>query len=105
MILKRKLCGENNVAKEERGFAEKSKLNWGTRMDLKIINSNNKVFDGNCDDNIKQYKKALKDPNLSEKQKKTLLNLIDKEKLAAGKMTEEKYILKYPKAAKKKYRK
>lgn len=105
MILKRKLCGENNVAKEEREFAEKSKLNWGTRMDLKIINRNNKMFDGNCDDNIKQYKKALKDPNLSEKQKKTLLNLIDKEKIAAGKMTEEKYISKYPKAAKKKYRK
>ena len=99
------LCGKNNVAKEEREFAEKSKLNWGTRMDLKIINHNNKKLDGNCNDNIKQYKKALKDPNLSDKQKEILSNLIDKEKLAAGKMTEDEYISKYPKAAKKKYRK
>ncbi len=88
----------------QREFAEKSKLNWGTKMDLKIINRNNKKYDGNWVDNIKQYKKALKDPNLSEKQKGILTNLIDKEKLAAGKMTEEEYISKYPKAAKKKYR-
>ena len=89
----------------QKEFGEKSKLNLGTRLDLRIINRTNKKQNGNCEDNIRQYKKALKDPGLSDKQKSILSNLIDKERLAAGKMTEDEYINKYPRAAKKKYRK
>ena len=82
----------------QREFAEKSKLGYGARTDVKFIRKINNKFGVTGDDNIKEYKEALKNPNLSDKERKQLNALIDEQKLADGKMSEDEFIEKYPRA-------
>ena len=83
----------------QKEFAEKSKLDFATRQDIKFINKINKKTGSKSEDNIDIYKKFVDDPKVPEKQKKIYRTLIDEENLASGKMSEDDFIKKYPRLA------
>lgn len=90
--------GYDYAQKEFAEKKEKSKLDLQDRLDRKLIRKINKKFKVNSDEIIRDYENVLKNPNLSEKDRKSIEGLIDQEKLADGKISEDEYIEKHPRA-------